>query len=117
MNAAHARRAIVEHTRRLAKPTATAGPDAAVPTIPRWTVADLVEHLGQTQRWVAEIVERRVTDPTELPAEVAALPADPREWQAWLAQSAQRLASACPDKALDTPVFNPAGDEQTGARF
>src|SRR5262245_19922372 len=117
LNAEQARRAIVDHTRRLAESAAAAGPDAAVPTTPKWTIADLVEHVGQTQHWVAQIIERRITDPTQLPAEMAVLPADPREWQAWLSQSAQRVASACSDAALDAPVFNPAGDERPGTRF
>ena len=117
LNAEHARRAIVEHTRRLAESAAAAGPDAAVPTTPGWTITDLVEHVGQTQHWVAEIIERRITDPTQLPTEMAVLPTDPREWQAWLSESAQRVASACSDDALDAPVFNPAGDERSGTRF
>jgi uncharacterized protein (TIGR03083 family) len=88
-----------------------------VPTAPEWTISDLVEHVGQTQHWVAESIERRITDPAQLPTEMAVLPADPSEWQAWLLQSAQRVASACSDDALDAPVFNPAGDERSGARF
>jgi uncharacterized protein (TIGR03083 family) len=111
------RRAIVEHTRRLAESASAAGPDTAVPTTPGWTVTDLVEHVGQTQHWVAEIIERRVTDPTQLPAEMAALPADPGDWQAWLAESSQRVVSACSDDALDAPVWNAAGDERSGAEF
>ena len=117
LNAEHARRAIVEHTRRLAESAAAAGPDAAVPTTPKWTITDLVGHVGQTQHWVAEIIERRITDPTQLPTELAVPPADPREWQAWLSESAQRVASACSDDALDAPVFNAAGDERSGTRF
>ncbi|WIX92043.1 maleylpyruvate isomerase family mycothiol-dependent enzyme [Amycolatopsis sp. DG1A-15b] len=117
LTAEHARRAIVEHTRRLAESAAEAGPGATVPTAPGWTVADLVEHVGQTQHWVAEIIERRVTDPAQLPTELVALPADPREWPAWLSRSAQRVASACSDDALDAPVFNAAGDERAGTRF
>jgi uncharacterized protein (TIGR03083 family) len=117
LNAERARRAIVENTRRLAESAAAAGPDAAVPTTPEWTITDLVEHVGQSQHWVAEIIERRITDPAQLPAEMAVLPADPRQWQAWLSQSAQRVASACSDDALDAPVFNPAGDERPGTRF
>jgi Mycothiol maleylpyruvate isomerase N-terminal domain len=65
LNAEHVRRAIVEHTRRLAESAAAAGPDAAVPTAPEWTITDLVEHVGQTQHWVAEIIERRITDPAQ----------------------------------------------------
>ena len=80
-------------------------------------MAGLVEHVGQTQHWVAEIIERRITDPTQLPTEMAVLPADPRRWQAWLSESAQRFASVCSDDVLDAPVFNPAGDERTGTRF
>src|SRR5690348_13072623 len=90
---------------------------AAVPTTPGWTITDLVEHVGQTQHWVAEIIERRITDPAQLPTGMAVLPTDPREWQAWLSESAQRVASACSDDALDAPVFNPAGDERSGTRF
>ena len=88
LNAEHARRAIVGHTRRLAESATAAGPDAAVPTTPGWTTTDLVEHVGQTQHWVTEIIERRITNPAQLPAEMAVLPADPREWQAWLPESA-----------------------------
>jgi uncharacterized protein (TIGR03083 family) len=117
LNAETARCAIVDHTRRLAESAAAAGPDAAVPTAPKWTVTDLVAHVGQTQHWVAEIIERRITDPTQLPTEMAVPPADPREWPAWLAESAQRVASACSDDALEAPVFNAAGDERTGGRF
>jgi uncharacterized protein (TIGR03083 family) len=117
LNAEHARRAIVEHTRRLAESAAAAGPDAAVPATPQWTITDLVGHVGQTQHWVAEIIERRITDPAQLPAEMAVLPAGPGEWQAWLSQSAQRVASACSDDALDAPVFNPARDKRPGTRF
>ena len=87
LNAEHVRRAIVEHTGRLAESAAATGPDAAVPTIPGLTITDLVEHVGQTQNWVAEIIERRITDPAQLPAEMAVLPTDPREWQAWLSKS------------------------------
>jgi uncharacterized protein (TIGR03083 family) len=88
-----------------------------VPTTPGWTITDLVEHVGQAQHWVAELIERRITDPTRLPAEFAVLPTDPGEWQAWLAASAQRVASSCAGDALDAPVFNAAGDERTGTRF
>lgn len=112
-----ARRAIVEHTRQLAESAAAAGPDAAVPTAPQWTIRDLVEHVGQTHHWVAEIIERRISDPSQLPTQMAALPADFGEWQEWLTQGAQRFANACSDDALDAPVFNAAGDGRTGARF
>jgi uncharacterized protein (TIGR03083 family) len=117
LTADRTRRAIVEHTGRLAESAAAAGPDAAVPTAPNWTITELVEHVGQTQHWVAEIIERRITDPTQLPTDYAELPTDPREWQAWLSESAQRVANAASDAALDAPVFNPAADGRSGTRF
>jgi uncharacterized protein (TIGR03083 family) len=117
LNAEHARRAILEHTRRMAESAAAAGPDATVPTTPEWTITNLVEHVGLTQHWTAEIIERRITDPMQLPTEMAALPSGPGEWPAWLSQSAQRVATAFSDDALDAPVINVAGDERPGARF
>ncbi|GAB3974766.1 maleylpyruvate isomerase family mycothiol-dependent enzyme [Actinoallomurus acanthiterrae] len=117
LNADLARRAIVEHTRRLAESAVAAGPSAVVPTTPEWTVAELVKHVGQTQNWVAEIVERRITDPTRLPTELAEFPADPGRWQAWLTESAQRVANACSDEALVAPMFNASGDQRSGGRF
>ncbi len=117
LNAERARQAIVEHTRRLAEAAVAAGADAAVPTTPEWTVAELVAHIGQTQHWVADIIERRVTDPAQLPMEMAAVPSDPGEWPAWLSDSARRVAGAASDDALDAPVFNAAGDGRSGTRF
>ncbi|AYF73690.1 maleylpyruvate isomerase family mycothiol-dependent enzyme [Nocardia yunnanensis] len=117
LTAERTRQAIIEHTRALAEFAAAAGPDAAVPTAPKWTITELVEHVGQTQNWVAEIIERRISDPTQLPMEMAELPADPSEWPTWLNESAQRVADACSDDALDAPVFNPAADGRSGTRF
>jgi len=63
LNAETARRAIVEHTRRLAESAAAAGPDAAVrqprsgPS-PTWS-----RTVGQTQNWVGEIIERASPTP------------------------------------------------------
>jgi len=117
LNAERARRAIVDHTRRLAASAAAAGPDAVVPTAPEWTVTDLVEHVGQTLNWVSEIVERRVADTSELPTEMAELPADPQAWPAWLSDAAARAAAACSDEALEASVWNAAGDDRTGGQF
>ena len=117
LNTQDTRRAIVEHTRRLAEAATASGPDTAVPTAPGWMIADLVEHVGQTQHWVAQIIEQRITDPTRLPTQMAAAPTDPGQWQAWLSASARRVANACSDDALNAPVFNAAGDERPGTRF
>ena len=111
------RGAILEHTRRLAESATAAGPDTPVPTTPGWTVRDLVQHVGQTQHWVAEIIERRIVDPTQLPAEMVVLPTEPSRWPAWLSESARRFVDACSDESLDAPVFNAAADGRSGTRF
>src|SRR5437588_112199 len=66
LTAERARRAIVEHTQRLAESAALAGSDTAVPTTPAWTITDLVEHVGQTQHWAAQISNHltMLTSPT-----------------------------------------------------
>lgn len=58
---------------------AQAGADAAVPSHPGWTVADLVEHLTTDLHWVRESAARGVTE-RPAPAEVPARP----EWAAAL---------------------------------
>jgi uncharacterized protein (TIGR03083 family) len=115
--AEQARRAIVEHTRRLAEAAAAAGADAAVPTTPGWTMTELVEHVGQTLNWIAEIIGRRIADPALLPTDYAVLPVDSGDWRAWLTRAADRVSDACSDEALDAAVFNAAGDGRTGGRF
>lgn len=111
------RQAILEHTRRLAESAVAAEPGTVVPTTPEWTVADLVEHLGRTQNWVAEIVEGRVNDWAKLPEDAAVPPGDPGEWRTWLAESSQRLVGALSDDALEAPLLNAAADDRSGGRF
>jgi len=56
---------------------AEAGPGAAVPGCPDWTVADLVEHLTSLLKWVRETVPRGVTtrpDPRVVPSPRPAWP-------------------------------------------
>jgi uncharacterized protein (TIGR03083 family) len=80
-------------------------------------LSQLVEHVGQTQHWVASIVEKRVSDPSQLPTSYAALPADQDAWASWLADGASRLAAAGVDAGMDAPVWNPADDGRSGTRF
>ncbi|XVV09118.1 maleylpyruvate isomerase family mycothiol-dependent enzyme [Actinoplanes sp. CA-131856] len=109
-----ARKAIIDHTHRLAAAATAAGPGTVVPTAPEWTVTDLVAHIGQTQHWVADIFEQQVTDLEKLPTEMAEPPTDPAEWPAWLSVSSDRVTKAL---ALDVPVVNAAGDGRSGTEF
>jgi uncharacterized protein (TIGR03083 family) len=109
--------ALVDQTAQFAETARRAAVDAPVPTCPEWTLSQLGEHLGQTQHWVASIVEKRVSDPSQLPASFAALPADQDAWASWLTEGASLLAAACADVGADAPVWNPAGDARSGTRF
>ncbi len=117
MTAERRRQALRAHTDRLAERVCAAGGDAAVSTCPGWTVTDLVAHVGQTQRWVSEIIERRIVDPTQLPTVMATVPTERDDWPSWLSDGAARAAQACSDDALEAPVFNAAADERTGGQF
>lgn len=111
------RNAIVEHTRRFAESAVTTGAGTAVPTTPEWTVAELVDHLGRTQVWVAKIIDQRVNDFADLPADDAVVPSEPEKWEAFFGESAQRLANAFSDEALEAQLLNAAGDERSGGWF
>ncbi len=109
--------ALVDQTARFAQTVRGTPPEASVPTCPGWTVRHLVEHLGQTQHWVASIVEQRVADPSQLPSFFSALPTEQDAWAAWLSEGASRLATAGADAGADAAVWNPAGDARSGTRF
>ena len=54
--------AITRESATMADAAERAGLDALVPTCPDWTVADLLEHLGNVQRWARLTVETRATE-------------------------------------------------------
>ncbi|SDN16942.1 maleylpyruvate isomerase family mycothiol-dependent enzyme [Allokutzneria albata] len=86
---------ITQHSAALLDAAVQAGPAAAVPTCPEWTVTDLVAHMARAHSWVRVIVET---------GEHAEFPEVPTEWQPlvdhWQEQTAllgQRLLAAGPD--------------------
>src|SRR4029450_1849279 len=50
-------------TARFAEAVHDADPARPVPTCPEWTLAQLTEHVGQAQRWVTVVLERRAPVP------------------------------------------------------
>ena len=101
--------AVVEQTGTLAG--WVRGKDAAtpVPTCPKWTLADLVDHVSATQRMVAMLVGARMAEPSEAFAGYVAAPADPDEWHAWLTDAAAEAKRAFESVTDDTPVWDPSG--------
>jgi uncharacterized protein (TIGR03083 family) len=55
--------ALAVEGRLLVEAATAAGPDAAVPTCPDWTVADLLLHTAGVHRWAAEIVNLELAEP------------------------------------------------------
>jgi uncharacterized protein (TIGR03083 family) len=74
---------------------ASAGPDAAVPSCPGWTVRDLVRHLGGVHRWATSIVATPRTEPwpVDLEEVVGSWPDDATLLD-WFDDGCQGLAAA-----------------------
>ncbi|MFC5719989.1 maleylpyruvate isomerase N-terminal domain-containing protein [Streptomyces gamaensis] len=85
---------------------------AAVPTCPEWTLAELLNHIGQAHRGAEEIVRTRaaeydiakIRESVEMPEgdDLAA-------YDAWLAEGAETLARTLREAGPDTPVWTFAG--------
>jgi len=101
---------------------AIAGADltARVPSCPDWNAGQLVRHLGGAQRWAAEAVRRRATEPfAEDFRDLSPYASeDPDVVGPWLDAGARELAAALrgagPGTAMWTPV--PAGTTDFYAR-
>ncbi|ARF55230.1 maleylpyruvate isomerase family mycothiol-dependent enzyme [Streptomyces gilvosporeus] len=94
--------------------TAAAAPpsplSAAVPSCPDWNLAQLLRHLGEAHRWVAEIVRTRAAEPPPDTA-LRTLPRDaaqtPSELATWLTTGARQLAGTLRDAGPDTRIWTP----------
>ena len=102
---------MLEQTSVFASWVRDADPGLPVPSCPDWTLADLVEHVGATQQWVAALTEGRITDPQAAFAltweKAPALPAASTDW---LQGSADRAAAAFAGASSGTDLFDPSGD-------
>jgi uncharacterized protein (TIGR03083 family) len=84
-------------------------PATPVPTCPRWNLADLVGHVGGTQRMVTTLVGQRLTDPSTAFANMDTGPADSARWREWLTETAAAAAEAFGSVTDSTPVWDPSG--------
>ena len=100
---------VVEQTGILAEWVHAREPETPVPTAPKWTLADLVEHVGATQRMVRLLVAGRLTDPGAAFADQEPAPADPAAWRDWLNANAVAARDAFAPVADTTPVWDPSG--------
>ena len=104
--------ALEAETARFAEAVHDADPARPVPTCPAWTLAQLTEHVGQAQRWVTAVLERRAPVPnTQVQVRV---PQDPDERSAWLVAGARRLAQAVRQVGTRTEVWTWSRDHTAG---
>ncbi len=84
-----------------------AGLDAAVPTTPGWTVADLVLHIGEVHRWATAVVAGKATKLSDVPSDSRGPLPERADTTAWFRDGAARLCStlAAADPAVEYAAF------------
>ncbi|MEV4360320.1 maleylpyruvate isomerase family mycothiol-dependent enzyme [Nonomuraea sp. NPDC049625] len=102
-------KAVVEQTGTFADWVHGRDAAAPVPTCPKWTLADLVDHVGGTQRMVTMLVGEQMTEPSRAFAGYVPGPADSGQWRAWLNDGAAEARQAFASVADDRPVWDPSG--------
>ncbi|MEV0801022.1 maleylpyruvate isomerase family mycothiol-dependent enzyme [Kribbella sp. NPDC050281] len=87
------------------------GRDAAipVPTCPKWTLADLVDHVGATHRMVAMLVGEQLAEPSRAFAAYVPAPADSGRWGTWMVEGAAAAQRAVASVDGDAAVWDPSG--------
>jgi uncharacterized protein (TIGR03083 family) len=100
----------VAQTREVAEWVDGADPATPVPSCPAWTTADLVGHIGATQRWVSRLAADGVSDPgTAFSIGWELAPAEPAAWSRWLMDGADGVAAAFASASDGRNVFDPSG--------
>ena len=84
-----------------------AGLDAAVPTTPGWTVADLVLHIGEVHRWATAVVAAEATKLSEVPGDSRGPLPERADTVAWFRSGADRLCEtlAAADPSVEYATF------------
>ena len=89
---------------RLADAADAAGPDAAVPSCPQWTVRDLVVHCGGVHRWAASIVRDRLDHDPSPDEDDLAKPGD-QDLLDWFREGHAALVQTLHDASADIECF------------
>lgn len=90
------------HTEAMRAAALKAGPEAAVPTCPKWTVHKLVDHLARVQTWAAD--NMAAGNPEARP-EFPPAPPDWAELHAWWVAQQERLLSLLTDQPTTSPAW------------
>ncbi|GAB1692071.1 maleylpyruvate isomerase family mycothiol-dependent enzyme [Krasilnikovia sp. M28-CT-15] len=109
------RTAIEQETDRLVRATTGADPAAPVPGCPGWTLADLLRHTGNLQRWFTVLLRDLAPQRPARPEIDPDLPADPARYPHWLAEGAAAAVAVLRDTDPDAPMWAWGPDQH--ARF
>ncbi|XCI59675.1 hypothetical protein MPNTM1_00791 [Mycolicibacterium parafortuitum] len=109
------RAALLEQTRAFGDLIRSADPATPVPTCGEWTLKQLFRHVGRGNRWAAQIVSERRTDPLD-PRDVrdGRPPEDPDAAIDWFVGSAQAMIDAVDRARPDTKVWTFVGPRPGG---
>ncbi len=100
------RAALVDETEAFGELIRSADPATPVPTCPGWTITQLFRHVGRGNRWAAQIVADRCSEPID-PREVPdGKPPDDRDAAVdWLNAGARLILDAVDAVGADTEVW------------
>ncbi|HYR14718.1 MAG TPA: maleylpyruvate isomerase family mycothiol-dependent enzyme, partial [Mycobacterium sp.] len=109
------RAALLDQTRDFGELIRSADPTTPVPTCPDWTLRQLLRHVGRGNRWAAQIIADRRTEPLD-PRDVrdGKPPDDPDAAIDWLNSGAQLVIDAVDRVGPDTRVWTFIGARPCG---
>jgi uncharacterized protein (TIGR03083 family) len=110
------RAALLDQTREFGELIRSADPSTPVPTCPNWTLRQLFRHVGRGNRWAAQIIADRRTEPLD-PREVReGKPADDDQDAAidWLNKGAQLVIDSVDRHGSNARVWTFLGPRPAG---
>ncbi len=109
------RAALLDQTQAFGELIRGADPSTPVPTCPEWTLKQLFRHVGRGNRWAAQIVAERRSQPLD-PRDVrdGRPPDDPNAAIDWLNGSAQQVIIAVDQVGSDARVWTFLGSRPAG---
>ncbi|MCP9272137.1 maleylpyruvate isomerase family mycothiol-dependent enzyme [Mycolicibacterium arenosum] len=109
------RAALIEETKAFADLYRDADPATPIPTCPGWTLQQLFKHVGRGNRWCAQIIGERRTEPLD-PREVrdGKPPEDLDDAIAWFNSGAQLVVDAVDHVGAEARVWTFNGGKPAG---
>jgi uncharacterized protein (TIGR03083 family) len=109
------RAALLDQTQAFGELIRGVDPTTPVPTCPEWTLKQLFRHVGLGNRWAAQIVAERRSQPLD-PRDVrdGRPPDDPDEAIDWLNGGAQQMINAVDQVGSDARVWTFLGPRPAG---